>query len=151
MALYVNKVSPETINKFANQYLAPYATMADVAKKNKTSSGTVSNILYRGVVESILDDVTTAAVIEKAVANAHDLHQTDNRWKRAIKERELNIASSKLDYLIQKQQELQFQYETFDDYAIDDEGAPSKEDIKYQLLHIEEEILCIHNYINSIK
>lgn len=151
MALYVAKVSHETIKKLANEYLKPYTTMADVAKNNKSSSSTISNILYRGVVESILDDVTAAAIAKKAVDYAYDLHQTDNRWKRAMKERELNKANFELEYLKQKQQELQFQYETFDDYGIDEEGAPNKEDLKYQLLHIENDILCVNNYIKSLK
>ena len=150
MALYVNKVSHETIKKLANKYLEPYTTMADVAKANNSSSGTISNILYRGVVECILDDITAAAVAEKAVAYAYDLHRTNNRWKRAMKERELNQANFDLEYFKQKQQELQFQYETFDDFATDEQGSPSKEELSKQLLYIENEIVCINNHIESL-
>lgn len=150
MALFVAKVSDDFVRKLAHEFLEPYMTMAKLAKKYKSSAGTISNILYKGVALGILDDATAEAVVRKVVSLADDLHQTKNRWDRAKKERKINEVKPELEYLERQLEEAKFHYESFDDYAVDD-SSPSKEEIAWRVTHLENEIACARNYIKSLE
>ena len=150
MALFVSKVSDDFVRRLAHEFLEPYMTMGKLAKKHKSSAGTISNILYRGVALIILDDATAEAVARKAVSLADDLHQTKNRWDRALKERKINRVKPELEYLERQLEEAKFQYESFDDYATDD-SSYTKEDIAWRVTHLENEIACARNYIRSLE
>ena len=130
MALYVSKVSEELIRTLAQEYLVDNQTMKSVARRHATSPATVSNILFRGVTEGILDEATSVAITKKAVANTDNIRKTYKRWEKASKLREIHFIKQDIAFSNQLIEQLKFQIENYTDYFFDDDCAPSKKSLR---------------------
>lgn len=148
MALYVNKVSDGFVRKLAYNYLEPYVTMASLAKKHNSSANTISNILYKGIAEGILDDITAQAVAKKAIDSADDVYKTKRRWEQAKFERKTAEAVAELNFLERKLEELRFQYDSYDDF-VSDADCCSKESLLDSIYQLEIDIENLKSYIKS--
>lgn len=149
--LHVSKVSEKFIRKLAEEYITPYATLEGVAKQHKSSASTISNILFRGVVEDIISDIIAEEIVTKMSAWTENQARTKRRWDRALKLREANRLDMEYEFMNKKLEELKFQYETYDSYCFDDEGHISKDDLARQVIHLEEDILSLGRYIKKLR
>ena len=151
MALYVAKVSDSFIRHLASKFLDSHGSMKKLAKDYNSSAGTISNILYRGVVDLILSDVTATAVANKAIETTENTYRTRTRWQKALRLREANILEAQLDYMKRKAEELRFKVETYDDFFFDDEFAPSKDSLDFELYNLNEEIKNMTEQIEKLR
>ncbi|MBQ8043900.1 MAG: hypothetical protein IJ272_07125 [Clostridia bacterium] len=151
MALYIAKVSNELIRRIAQEYLRNFATMEKIAKNHNTSPGTISNILFKGVAENILDDITAEAVANKAMNNTDNVVRTRKRWEKALKLRELPVLEAEVQAMNNKLEQLKFQFENYDDYFIDEDEAPSKRRLKCDIGRLTGEIRNLENYMTKLR
>ena len=136
MALHVAKVSHKFIRQIAYEYLEPFATMKKLAKKHKSSPGTISKILFKGVSENIVDDITAEAVANKAMNSTDNVVRTRKRWETALLLRSSPLSAAELkeelEYQRKKLEELNFQIESYDSYFFGESDAPSLTSLKSQ-------------------
>ena len=151
MALHVAKVSEEFIRLLAKEYLQDFATLKSVAKQHGTSPGTVSNILYRGVAELILDESTSIAISKKAVANTDNIRKTAKRWERASVFREIASIEDDIGYMKRVIEELTFKIETYTEYFFDDEFVPSKKSLRCDKAKAQRQLTSLENRLNKLK
>lgn len=151
MALYIARLSNELIRQIAQEYLLDFSTMEKLAKKHVTSPGTISNILFKGVAECILDDLTAQAVATKAINNTYNIVRTRNRWNKALEARQLPELEEELKFEKMKLEELQFQFETYDDFFVDEVDAPTKRGLRCQIGRLQGNIKILENYIANLR
>lgn len=151
MALRIAKVSNEFIRKIAQEYLLDFATMKKLAKKHGTSPGTISNILFKGVTECILDDLTAQAVANKAMNNTDNIVRTRKRWNKAMEIRQLPDLEEELKFEEKKLEELQFQLETYNDFFSNETNAPTKQSLHSQIQKLKKDIKTLKNYIAKLR
>ena len=142
--------SPDFIRRIADYYICNYTTLDRVAKEFNLSNGrSVSELLYRGVAENILDEITSSKIYHKVVfAKFQGQYQRKVRWDEAMmlrhnptraKEYEENLKALEDQIAFEKEQEsfLHFQITSFDDFFFDEAGAPSKEDLEGDLYRLQ--------------
>lgn len=151
MALYMATVSNEFILRISQEYLLDFATMEKLAKLHGTSPGTISNILFKGVAECILDDLTAQAVATKAMNNTDNIVRTRKRWTKALEARQLPALEEELKFEKKKLEELQFQYETYDDFFVDEVDAPTKRGLWCQIGRLQGDIKNLESYIAKLR
>ena len=147
MALYLKQLDDSFVRRLAQEFLESYMTMAKLAKKYNSSAGTVSEILYNGIVNGVIDDITTEAVIAKVIDLSYDTYQTANRWNKARLLRQSKLDKKELKLLKRKLEELEFQYDSYEDNVFED-SCPSKDDLYFEILEIKEQIARIKNSKN---
>ena len=140
----IKDASNSLIIRVARYYISDdYITLEKTAREFGLSNGTfVSNLLFRGVAEDIIDDRTTKYVIEKIVYRKDiGIHQRELRWKveamalrNEAKARKLQEENKEKELLEECSKEaeielLKFQIETYDDYFFDEDDAPTKEEL----------------------
>ena len=112
----------------------------------------ISDILYRGIAEAILDFETSRKVYSKVVYfRTKGISIRRKRWDKALEERKAfekrkkqvtenhNRARAEL---VKKIQEVEFQLNSYDTYFTDEEGSPSKQDLENKL-HSLKGALCL--------
>lgn len=151
MALQVSKVSDSFIQNLARDYLGYYTTMAGLAKPHNSSARTISNILYKGVVDGILDDATATAVAKKAICSTDNIVRTRDRWEKALAIREANILECDLVFYSQKLEELKFQLEAFDGCYFGETDAPTRENLEHEIANLTKDITWLENKINDLR
>lgn len=151
MALRVAKASPAFIQKLAQEYLNDYSTMKKLAKLHGTSPGTISNILFRGVVESIIDGVTTVALIQKITTSTENIYLTKKRWEKAADLREADNVEEEIRHLKRCIDEVDFQLETYDDFFFDESDAPSKKSLKCKRSNLHTKLITLQERLNKLK
>lgn len=149
MALFVSDVSDEFIKQLAKEYLLDFMTMKKLAEKYSSSPGTISKILFKGVTERILDDVTATAVSNKVRSSTDNIRLTNIRWDLALYLREVPNYEAQVEYLKQKIKEVDFQIETYDDYFSDDDSAPSKASLVSELKSLKRDLHFVKQQINN--
>jgi len=150
MAIRISDLSDDFIRRVVDEYLCYLATMATVAEKFKTTPTTISNILFKAVSENIVDDITAQTVVHKATTFTENVVRTRNRWQKALNIRKLPAIREEIAYKTKKLQELEVQFESFDDYFIDEPDAPSKRSIWCSIGRLRGEITRLENYIKGI-
>ena len=151
MALYVDKVSDTFIRKLAQEYLTDYATMKKLAKQYHTSPGTISNILFKGVSERIIDEITSVAITTKVISFTENVYKTDRRWQKAINLREIPLVEADIQQAKAELELVQFQLETYKDYFFDDDSAPSKKALKCKRAQIKGRITTLEQRLKKLK
>lgn len=126
--LTVKNADPIMIRRMASQYITySHATLEGIAEVNHITAKMVSNLLYRGIADDILPDSVADMVFHKIVYCADKGQmQRRNRWEGAFALRNAKRNSSKIA-------EVKHQIETYDDYHIEEDGAPTKADLMQQL------------------
>lgn len=150
MALYLANLSDDFIRRIAGEYLCGFTTMEQLAKKHKTSPATISNILFKGVSQNILGDITAEAVANKAQSNTENIVRTRRRWQKALEIRAIPTVEEEIAYKAKKLEELEFQFETYDDYFVDEPDAPTKRSIWCAIGRLKGEIKQLENYIKNL-
>ena len=141
MALRISDLSDDFIRRIVDEYLRFLATMESVAKKYKTTPATISNILFKAVSEkNIINDISAQAVVDKATGFTENVVRTRNRWQKALTLRNRATIQAEIQYKKQRIAELEFQYETYDDYFIDEDDAPSKRSLWCEIGRLKGEI-----------
>ena len=140
----IKDASNSLIIRVARYYMEDdYITLQMVAEEFGFVSGTfVSNLLFRGVSEDIIDDRTTKYVIEKIVYRKDiGIYQRKLRWeveamalRNEAKERKLQEENEQKVFLEKENKQaeielLKYQIEAYEDFFFDDEGAPTKEEL----------------------
>ena len=153
MALRLKHLSDSQIRDLAAEYTYSGNTLDAVAKKYGSCMGTLSNILYYGVAQDIIDDTTTNNMITKIVSNSQSIHQAANRWNRAKAERKQNRIQ-RIDEEIQaleaKLQEAKFKFDSFDD--VESSDCPyTKDDISRVVDSLSEDIQRLKHEKKNIK
>ena len=89
MKLTVNNVDEKTIRRLAHEYLSGYyVTLKSLATKYKTSPTTISNILWRGIAEDIIDQRVANCIYNKIVDKPSiGWYQRKLRWDEAFAKR----------------------------------------------------------------
>lgn len=149
MALRISDLSDYEIKQIVDAYLKFYATMESVAKIFKTSPATISNILFKAVSENnIIDDISAQAVVDKATGFTENVVRTRKRWQKALTLRNKAAIQDEIKYKQQRVRELEFQFETYDDYFIDEDDAPSKRSLWCEIGRLKGEIKLLEKQIN---
>lgn len=151
MALHVAKVSEKFIRTLAKDYLKDNASMKSLAKIHKSSPKTISNILFRGVSEGILDEATSVGIFRKAVANTDNIHETFTRWELASKLRDIKFVEADILFVKRVIEELTFKIETYTDYYLDDECAPSKKSLRCDRAKAKQELASLESRLKKLK
>lgn len=149
MALHISDLSDYDIRQIVDEYLKFSATMESVAKTFKTSPATISNILFKAVSENILDDISAQTVADKAMGFTENVVRTRNRWQKALELRKRQSIEEEIAFKKRKVEELEYQYQTYDDYFVDDPDAPTKRSIWCSIGRLKGEIKQLENYINK--
>lgn len=151
MALYVAKVSADFIRKLASNYLVEYMTMEKLAKEYHTSATTISNILFRGVSEGILDELTSAAITSKVVAFTENVNQTARRWQKANNLYQAKLVEADIAYIKACVEEVNYHVEAYDDFFFDDDNAPSKKSLKCKRARLLEKLSALEERLKNLK
>ena len=124
------------IRKLADTYLSSkFISFTRLSELFGISAKKVSDLLFIGITDGILDDNTAKAVADKVI------HFTDKgvmqrriKWNDALKKRRINAGiQDKQDTEIEL---LKMQIESYDSFFVNEEDAPSKEELirRLQLL-----------------
>ena len=151
MALFVAKVSDAFIRKLAKEYLIEYMTMKKLAKEYRTSATTISNILFKGVSEGIIDELTSAAITAKVVAFTENVCQTSRRWQKANNLYQAKLVEADIAYAKQCLQEVNYHIEAYDDFFFDDDNAPTKKSLKCKRAQIQENLRTLEQRLKTLK
>lgn len=151
MALYVAKVSDAFIRKLAQEYLAEYMTMEKLAKAYRTTATTISNILFRGVSEGIIDELTSAAITAKVVAFTENVCQTSRRWQKANNLYQAKLVEADIAYTKQCLQEVNYHIESYDDFFFNDDSAPTKKSLKCKRAEIQQRLRTLEQRLKTLK
>ena len=139
MSLQVSKVSDVFIRMLARDYLYDNQSMKSLAKLFETSPATISNILFRGVTEGILDDATCVAIIKKTVSNTENIGKTYNRWLKASILREINLIKQDI------------QSENYIDYFFNDDCAPSLKSLRCNRVKAERQLTILKERLQKLE
>lgn len=153
MALRLKHLSDYQIKQLAAEYTYSGNTLDAVANKYGSCAGTLSNILYYGVAQDIIDDTTTNDMIAKLVGNSQSIYQAKNRWNRALAERKQNKIKridEEIQALEDKLKEAKFKLDSFDD--VESSECPyTKDDISRVVDSLSEDIQRLKHEKKNIK
>ena len=147
MALRISDLSDDYIRRIVDEYMKFLETMETVAKKFKTTPATISNILFKAVSENIIDDISAQAVVDKVTGFTENVVRTRKRWQKALTLRNRAAIQEEIQYKKLRIEELEFQFESYDDYFIDEDDAPSKRSLWCEIGRLKGEIKLLENQI----
>lgn len=143
MALVVKNVDERTIRRMASEYLSgSYVSLKTIATKYRTTATTISNILWRGVAENIIDTRVAKCIYNKIVDKPSiGWYQRKMRWDEAFDRRDEFIKEQEREAKVQEEllnlEALKEYYEhaiaSYDNYFIEENDAPSLEELQYKL------------------
>lgn len=150
MKLMVKNIDDKTIKKLAHEYLSGYyVSLKNLATKYRTTATTISNILWRGIAENIIDSKVADYIYRKVVDKPSiGWYQRKLRWDEAFEKREKKIHKAERDYeaqlelnnlyaLKESYENMISSYENFFFYEAD---APSLEELGNKLDEINKKI-----------
>ena len=143
MALVVKNVDERTIRRMASEYLSgSYVSLKSIATKYRTTATTISNILWRGIAENIIDTRVAKYIYNKVVDKPSiGWYQRKMRWDEAFDRREEFIREQEREAKIQDEllnlEALKEYYEhalaSYDNYFTNEDDGPSKEELQDKL------------------
>ena len=143
MALIVKNVDDKTIRRMASEYLSGYyVTLKTIATKYRTTTTTVSNILWRGIAEDIIDHRVSKSIYNKIVDKPSiGWYQRKMRWDEAFDRRNEFIKEKEREAKIQEEllnlEALKEYYEhaiaSYDNYFVQESDGPSLEELQDKL------------------
>ncbi len=143
MALVVKNVDERTIRRMASEYLSgSYVSLKSIATKYRTTATTISNILWRGIAENIIDTRVAKCIYNKVVDKPSiGWYQRKMRWDEAFDRREEFIREQEREAKIQEEllnlEALKEYYEhalaSYDSYFTNEDEGPSKEELQDKL------------------
>lgn len=153
MRFTVKNVDPRTICRLAQEYLAErYISFKALAERHGVSNVTISDILWRGIAENILDENTANQVFAKIVNKpSKGWYQRKLRWEKAFEARNecktvIKKNAKKSAELLELEQ-LRDYYEnaiqSYESFFFDEDGAPSLETLKEKLAEINRKIKAV--------
>ena len=150
MALVVKNVDERTIRRMASEYLSgSYVSLKTIATKYRTTATTISNILWRGIAEDIIDYRVAKSIYNKVVDKPSiGWYQRKMRWDEAFDRREEFIKEKEREAKIQEEllnlEALKEYYEhaiaSYDNYFIEEAGGPSLEELQSKLEEVKRKI-----------
>lgn len=143
MALVVKNVDDRTIRRMASEYLSgSYVSLKTIATKYRTTGTTISNILWRGIAENIIDLRVAKCIYTKVVDKPSiGWYQRKLRWDEAFdkrdeyikeKEREAKIADELLNLQALKEY-YEYAISSYDSFFIAEKEGPSLEELQNKL------------------
>lgn len=143
MALVVKNVDERTIRRMASEYLSgSYVSLKTIATKYRTTATTISNILWRGIAEDIIDTRVAKCIYNKVVDKPSiGWYQRKMRWDEAFDRRDEFIREQEREAKIQEEllnlEALKEYYEhalaSYDSYFTNEDEGPSKEELQDKL------------------
>ena len=153
MALIVKNVDERTIRRIASEYLSgSYVSLKTIATKYRTTGTTISNILWRGIAENIIDTRVAKCIYNKVVDKPSiGWYQRKLRWDEAFDRRDEYIKEQEREEKIQNEllnlEALKEYYEHaiagYDDYFTSDYDGPSLEELQDKLDKVLERIQAL--------
>lgn len=153
MALVVKNVDERTIRRMASEYLSgSYVSLKSIATKYRTTATTISNILWRGIAENIIDLRVAKCIYNKVVDKPSiGWYQRKMRWDEAFDRRDEFIREQEREARIQEEllnlEALKEYYEhviaSYDNYFIEEPDGPSKEELQDKLDDVLERIQAL--------
>lgn len=157
MKLTVKSIDDKSIKKLAEEYVKDnYVTLQSIASKYRSTITTISNILWRGIAENIIEEKIALQIYNKIIRKPSIGWYTRKvRWDEAFVERRKVIKKqeAELKRKLEHQQELDYlsslkdYYESaiasYDGYFIEEENAPSLSSLKSKLDEINEKLNAI--------
>ena len=154
MQLRVKNVDEKSIKLLAEIYIScNNVTLQSIASTYRSKPATISNILWRGIAENILDDKVALRVYYKIVHKPYiGWHQRKLRWDEAFKQRKKVIKklneeiqkefdrNAELDYLNSLKDYYESAIASYDSYFIEEEGAPSLDSLAKKLDEVNEKL-----------
>lgn len=154
MNLRVKTIDEKTIKRLADEYLSDICvTINFLASKYRSTSATISNILWRGIAENIIEENAALSIYDKIVHKpAIGWYKRKLRWDEAFRERRKVIKkqAEELKKDLERQQELDCLYSlrdyyesaiaSYDSYFIEEENAPSLDSLKSKLDEVNEKL-----------
>ncbi len=143
MKLVVKDVDERQIKRLAHEYLSGYyVTLKNLGTKYQTTGTTISNILWRGIAENIIDLKVARCVYNKVVDKpSKGWYQRKLRWDEAFARRENFIREQERRF--KKEQELETLYSLkeyyesaiagYGNFFIDNDEGPSLEELEAKL------------------
>ena len=151
MKLTVKSVDEKTIKKLAHEYLSGYyVSLKNLATKYRTSATTISNILWRGIAENIIDSKVADFIYRKVVDKPSiGWYQRKMRWDEAFEKRNQKIKKDienqlELNNLLSLKESYENMLSSYDNYFFEEDSAPSKEALQKELDEIKERILSFY-------
>ena len=146
MALVVKNVDDRTIRRMASEYLSgSYVSLKNIATKYRTTGTTISNILWRGIAENILDTRVAKAVYHKVIDKPSiGWYQRKLRWDEAFERRNDFIKEQEREAKVQEEllnlEALKEYYEhaiaSYDSYFIEENDGPTLEELEQKLADV---------------
>ena len=133
MAIYLRKVTDDFIRQLAHEYLCNGVTLKILADRYNSSPNTISDVLFKGVAENVIETYTATLIMDKAVASTDNKVETRQRWNRAFRLRERNNLLKQRSYFLQQESELESKLATYEEYFFEDEDIPSKAQLENNL------------------
>jgi len=153
MKLTVKTADERIIRKIAHEYLSgSYVTLRNLGIKYQTTATTISNILWRGVAENIIDSKVANYIYTKVVDKPSiGWYQRKLRWDEAFAKREKMI--KELENELKNENELNYLYslkdyyenaiESYDKYFFEEDDAPSIDFLKAKLEDVNQKIASL--------
>lgn len=143
MALVVKNVDERIIRRMASEYLSgSYVSLKSIATKYRTTATTVSNILWRGIAEDIIDLRVAKCIYNKVVDKPSiGWYQRKMRWDEAFDRRDEYIKEKEREAKITEEllnlEALKEYYEhaiaSYDSYFVHENDGPSLEELQDKL------------------
>ena len=150
MALIVKNVDERTIRRMASEYLSgSYVSLKTIATKYRTTGTTISNILWRGIAENIIDTRVSKCIYNKVVDKPSiGWYQRKLRWDEAFERREEFIKHQEREAKIANElmnlEALKEYYEhaiaSYDNSFIEGNEVPSLKELQDKLDKVLEKI-----------
>lgn len=153
MKLMVKNVDEKTVRRLAHEYLSGYyVTLKTLGTRYHVSPNTISDILWRGIAENIIDLKLAKYIYTKIVDKPSiGWYQRKMRWDKAFEERSILIHKLKKEN--EKEQELialkpikeyyESLIEGYDKYTYEERGLPNLEELKAKLEKINDKIASL--------
>lgn len=151
MALSVKNASHDFIVKLAQDYISEQTTTMSLAHEYGCAYATIDAILFRGVAEGIIDELTACEVVRKSVASAHNTNKALARWEKASKMREIKDIEEELTFLTQYIQKVGFALDRVSDYLAPEEAAPAKRFIERELKQSQDKLEHLKLRLSKLK
>lgn len=151
MALSVTKASPDFIVQLAQDYITEQTTTMALAKRHNSSRATIDALLFRGIAEGIIDELTACEVIRKAVSASRDEAKACERWEMASKLRKAKEIEEEITFLTQYIQKVGFALDRVSDYLAPNEADPAKRFIQRELSQSQSKLEHLQKRLSTLK
>lgn len=150
MRFTVKNVDSSTIRHLAREYLSStYISLKSLGAKYGTTASTISNILWRGIAENIIDSVHAERICTKIIDKPSiGWYQRKLRWDEAFRERnnlirkveQDNKDNQRISELISLKEYYENAIASYDSYFIDEDEAPTLDSLKAKLEEVKRKI-----------